>query len=238
MSLLSIVADACRHSSLGLPVLVSVIGNATSHAPLMLQAAKEELDSLATRHNWQILTKENTFTTIAAAAQTTASALPTDFDRMVSNESIFNRTLRRPIYGPLSPEEWQDIQSSLVTMVNPAYRIRGGTILLSPTPSAGDTVAYEYISKYKARSSVAAEQENWQADTDTCVFPEPVVTLGVVWRYRRGRGYPYSNELEEYERRVAELILRDGTKPRLYTDPPVRIRRPRAPQIPDTLTGL
>ncbi len=237
MSLISIVQDACRHPSLGLPLLTTVIGNTTSHAPLMLVAAKEELDSLATRANWQALTKEHTFTTTASAVQLTASAIPTDFDRMI-HESIYNRTTRRQVYGPLSPEDWQNIQASLVTMVDPAYRIRGGTILMSPTPASGDTIAYEYISKYKVLSAVSAEQVTWAADTDTTRFDEPIVTLGVVWRYRRGRGYPYSNELEEYERRVVDRIMRDGTRPRLFTDPPIRVRSPRAPQTPETLTGL
>lgn len=69
MSLISIVQDACNHPSLALPAPATVIGNSTSHAPALLMAAKEELDSLATRHSWQVLTKENTFTTTATAVQ-------------------------------------------------------------------------------------------------------------------------------------------------------------------------
>jgi hypothetical protein len=237
MSLLSVVQDACRHSSLSLPVLTSVIGNTQSHAPALLMAAKEELDSLATRHNWQKLTKENTFTSTATAVQVTASAIPTDFDRMIP-ETFFNRTTRRAIFGPISADEWQRIEASLTTYVNPAFRFRGGTILITPDPTTAQTLAYEYVSTYKARSAAGAEQTTWAVDTDTSVFPEPIVTLGVVWRYRRGRGYPYNNEQEEYERRVVEAILRDGSKPRLYSDAPSREFRPRPPQVPETLTGL
>lgn len=234
MSLLSIVQDACRHPSLTLPLLTSVVGNVSSHAPAMLMAAKEELDSLATRCNWQKLTKEHTFTTTASAVQLTASAIPTDFDRMI-NESMFNRTTRRKFWGPLTPEQWQQTQSSLTTLVDPAYRIRGGTILTHPIPASGDTIAYEYISKNKALSSGGTAQETWQADTDTCLFPEPIVTLGVVWRYRRGKGYPFSNEMEEYERRVIEAIMRDGTRGKIYTDQASRTINPVAPQTPETL---
>lgn len=233
MSLLTIVQDALKHSSLALPSVNTVVGNTTSHAPGMLQAAKEELDSLATRANWQKLTREHTFTTIAAAVQTTASAFPTDFDRFV-NESIWNRDTDRELTA-IDAMEWQRIQATVSVLVDPHYRVRGGTILITPTPTAGHTIAYEYISTYKVRSNAGADQVTWAADSDTTVFPEPIVTLGVVWRYRRGRGYPYSAEAEEYERRVAEAILRDGVKPRLYTDAPSRLRRPFPPQMPETL---
>lgn len=235
MSLLTIVQDACR--DLSLPVLTSVVGNSTGHAPLMLRVAKEELNSLATRHSWQRLIKENTFSATATSAQVTASAIPSDFDRMV-NESMFNRTTRRHVWGPLDSVQWQYVQASLVTLVDPSFRIRGGTIHITPTPTSGNTIAYEYISLNKARTSASAEQENWAADADTSVFKEEIVTLGVVWRYRRAKGFAFNADQEEYERRVAEAIMRDGTRSRITTDPAIRFRSPAAPQMPETLTGL
>jgi hypothetical protein len=82
---------------------------------------------------------------------------------------------------------------------------------------------------------MSAEQENWQADTDTSVFPESVVTLGMVWRYKRAKGYEYSADQYEYERRVTEAIMRDGAKPRLYTDAPLRVYKPYPPRVPETI---
>lgn len=237
MSLLSIVQDACRHPSLTLPVPTTVVGNTASHAPAMLMAAKEELDSLATRCMWTKLVKEHTFTTTATSVQVTASAIPADFDRMI-NDSMFNRTTRRRVDGPVSAEDWQNIQASLITRVNPAYRFRGGTILITPTPASGDTIAYEYVSTQKVLNASGTATTTWSVDTDTTIFRDDIVTLGVVWRYRRGKGYPYDTVLEEYERRVADAIMREGTKTRIYTDAPMRIRHPSAPQMPETLTGL
>jgi len=237
MSLLTLIQDAARHPSLTLPVPTSVVGNTQSNAPAFLVAAKEELDSLATRAQWSKLTKEHTFTTTATAVQLTASAFPVDFDRMI-NESMFNRTTRRKFWGPLTPEQWQHTQSALTTLVDPAYRFRGTTILVHPVPATGETVAYEYISKYKARAADASEKETFTLDTDTTVFPEGIITLGIIWRYRKGKGLSFSNELEEYERRVVELIMRDGTRGRISTDPISRVTHPTAPQTPETLIGL
>lgn len=235
MSLLTVVQDACRE--LSLPVLTSVVGNDISNAPIMLRLAKEELNSLATRYEWTALVKENTFTATASAVQVTASAIPADFDRMM-NETFFNRSLQRRVWGPLSAEEWQNIQANSITMIDPSYRIRGGTILITPTPTTGHTLAYEYVSKYKTRSSGGTPQENWQADSDTTVFREDIVSLGLVWRYKKAKAYIYSADQEEYERRVVEAIMREGSRGRISTDPPNPWRSPQPPQVPDTLVGL
>jgi hypothetical protein len=234
MSLLSIVQDACRQ--LSLPVLASVVGNTTdSTAQLFLRLADEEVRSLANRHNWQAITKENTFTTTAQAVQVTASAIPTDFDRMV-NESIFNRTTRERVWGPLSNEEWQYTQANLITLVDPSYRIRGNTILITPTPATGQTIAYEYISKNVLRDNTGAEVVGgYAADTNTSALDERLHSLGLVWRYRQAKGFVFDADQLEYERRVVDAIMRDGTRPRLSGDPISRQRVPRAPQTPDTL---
>ncbi len=234
MSLLTICQDACRH--LSLPVVSVVVGADTGHAPLLFVCAKQELRDLANRYQWQQLTREHTFTTTATAVQLTASAFPTDFDRII-NETMYNRTQRERIWGPLSADEWQHIQANVTTLVDPSYRFRGGTILLSPTPAAGETIAYEYISDFKALSSGGTEQANYAADDDVQIsfWPDNVIMLGVIWRYRRAKGYVYSADLEEYERRVVDLIQRDGTKQRLTSDAPTRIRNPWPPRTPDTL---
>lgn len=234
MSLLTVVQAACN--DLSLPALTSVVGNGASHAPLMLRVAKEELNALATRYEWQRLRSENTFLATATAVQVTASAVPADFDRMV-NETFFNRSSKRRVWGPLSSEEWQNNQAHSITMIDPSYYFRGGTILLTPTPTTGHIYAYEYISTNKARSNAGAVQENWQADSDTSVFREDIVTLGIGWRYKKAKGYIYTADQEEYERRVIEAIMRDGTRSRIYSDAPDRIRRPHSPLVPDTITG-
>ena len=237
MSLLSIVQDACRHPSLTLPVPVSVVGNDQSSAPALLMAAKEELDSLATRHNWQRLAAGHTFLATASVVQLPASAISSNFDRMV-NDTLFNVTQKKQIVGPISPEDWVRNFAMSTMPVNPVYRISNNTILIQPAPTSGDSIFYEYITHLKARSNVGASQTNWQADSDTCVFREDIVTLGVVWRYRRGKGYPYNADQEEYERRVSDAISRDGARTRITTDGRFRIARPMPPRVPDTLTGL
>lgn len=233
MTLLSICQDASI--DLSLPVPDSVIAEDDPAVRLMLRCAQQEGKSLAGRYPWQALTSEHTFTTVATAAQT--DSIPTDFDRLIV-ETMFNRDQNRRVWGPLDASEWQAYQATLVTRVDPAFRIRGDTILISPTPAAGETVAYEYISKNWCESSGGTGQSAWAADTDVAKLNEAAMTLGVVWRWLKAKGFDFAAQERDYERIVGDLILRDGSRPRLSCGPVSRERIPVAPQVPDTLVGL
>jgi hypothetical protein len=214
MSLLTIVQGAVNR--LGLPGLSAVATSPDLTAIEMLALAQAEGRELARRAAWKALTAEHTFTTAASAAQ--AGALADDLDWIVP-DTMFNRTANRRINGPLSPAEWQTAQASLVTLVTPAFRIRGLSLLIAPAPSAGDTVAYEYVSRNWCRSAAGAPQAAWAADTDTAVIDEELHTLGLIWRFRRAKGLDYADELRIYDTQVRQAILREGVRPRLSADP-------------------
>lgn len=231
MSLLTLVQQAAERCSLSEPS--AVVSNTDSNIKLMLRLANEEGEALAERASWQTITKEKTFPTVTSAEQTNSVA--SDFLWFIP-ESMFNRDRRRPIYGPLSKQEWQRIQASLVTLVNQGFMFRGDTILISPTPTSAETVAYEYISKNWCQSAASAEQSAWAADDDTGILREDLMALGVVWRFKRARGLDYAEEFNEYERRVITAMQRDGSKERIRTSPAINDRVPYPPQMPETFT--
>jgi hypothetical protein len=238
MSLLTITQGAWRNLFPGTTVPSSVYANTTdANVVELLRLCNEGGKALMKRYPWAALITEKTFTTVAAAAQT--SSVATDFDRILP-ETMFNRTTRRRVYGPVDPETWQNIQASLVTFVNPAFRIRGSgtaSLLLTPTPSAGQTVAYEYITKNWCQSSGSVGQTEWAADTDTSLLDEHLHELDLVWRFRAAKGFDYTQELQNFETYLAVAMMNDGAKPRLSLDGTMvgRDRVPTAPQVPDTL---
>lgn len=229
MSLLSIVRNATDRLGLARP---SNVVNSTDTTTLMLLAmAQEEGKTLARRHEWQVLQTEYTFDTVAATA---SYALPSAFDRILK-ETVFNRARRRRMVGDLTPQQWQETQASLVTMVNPAFRIRGNLFLISPTPTAAETIAYEYVTNQWCQSSGGTAQSEWTADSDTGILSEEIMTLGVVWRYRMAKGFDYGEQMNTYEMEVNKAILNDGARTRIDTAATERDRVPRAPQVPETL---
>lgn len=229
MTLLTIVRNAANR--LGLPQPSTVAGSTDPNAITLLAMAQEEGKTLARRHEWQVLQTEYTFPTVAS---TESYDLPTDFDRILK-DTVFNRTRRRRMVGDLTPDQWQQTKASLVTMVNPAFRIRGGSFLVSPTPSAVETVAYEYMSTKWCQSSGGTAQDEWASDTDTGKLKEDLMTLGVIWRYRSAKGLEYGEAMDTYEIEVAKEIMNDGARVRIDASNSEMDRVPRAPQVPETL---
>ncbi len=137
--------------------------------------------------------------------------------------------------GDLSPSQWQETQASLVTMVNPAFRIRGNRFLISPTPNSVETVAYEYISKNWCQSEGGTGQSEWAADTDVGLLDEELMKLGVVWRFKAKKGLDYAEDMNSYEIKVNKAILKDGARVTIDTACMERDRVPHAPQVPETL---
>lgn len=229
MTLLTIARNAADRIGITRPT--SVINSTDPNTVTLLGLAQEEGKTLARRHEWQVLQTEHTFST---ANGTSSYSLPSDMDRILK-ETVFNRTRRRRMLGDLTPQQWQETQASLVTMVNPAFRIRGGAFLISPTPTATETIAYEYITNNWCQSSGGTGQTEWTADTDTGKLSEDIMTLGVIWRWRKSKGLEYGEDMDTYEIEVAKAVLNDGARTRIDTGACERDRVPHAPQTPETL---
>jgi hypothetical protein len=229
MSLLTLCQDAARELRLAPPA--TIIGNTDDTAQLLLRLAQVDARALMRAHPWQALIREHSFTTTAADVQT--GGVPADFDRLLP-DSVFNRSTRRRVAGPLSPEEWSHAKASLITYVNPTFRLRGGDFLMTPTPPAGETIAYEYVSRYIARASGGALKETFTVDTDTAVLDESLITMGVIWRFRQSAGLPYGDEMAEQARQVLDALMRDGAKPRISSDPVMSDRVATRMQVPET----
>lgn len=205
MTLLTIVNSAQR--KLSMPVTTAVTGNTDPNVRMMLEAAQEELVHLARRCAWQALTTEKTFTSVAQASQT--DAVPSDFDYIV-NETMYNRSQKRRVVGPLNAREWQGQQALTAQILTDAFRIRGGNILITPTPDAGDTYAYEYVTKNRCQDSGGTGQELFAQDSDVALLDEELMKVGVEWRYLAKRKLPYAEEFATYEYQVEQAVGRDG----------------------------
>jgi hypothetical protein len=210
MTLLTIVQDAANELSIPEPELV--IGNTDSQVALLRRLANKEGKELAVRCNWTRLTKEATFTTVATSEQTTLASVASDFARYV-NESMWNRTTSWPIGGPLDSLEWQQRQASGVSAgVGNWFRIRAGSIYFYPTPTAGDTIYFEYVTNLWCNNN-GTHRVSWTVDSDTSLLDEELMTLGVIWRFLKAKGLDYGEEFIAYEKRLEHFMSVDGGKP-------------------------
>jgi len=210
MSLITIVKSA--QARLDLPITATVI-SATDATTKQLRELMEDVGrTIVAAGNWQVLQTEKTFTATATTEQ--SGVIPTDFDHFI-NRTMFNRTKSREVRGPVTPQYWQYNQSVISTTVYDIWRRRGNSVLLAPTPTAGDTYAFEYISKNFCESAGGTEQASWMADTDVARIDEELFTLGLVWKYKAAKGFDFTVDLAVFEGRVKELLAEDGGKPDL-----------------------
>lgn len=207
MSLLSIVRRAAN--KIGAPQPANVFGNPEPNARLLLECANEEGMALASEWEWQALRAEQVFTASGTAIQ--ANALPTGFDRMVA-DTFFNRSAGRRVVGPLTAQEWQAHRAATPTVVFDAFRFEGGNLEIIPTPPAGTTYAFEYVTRFWCVGTNGAPQSEWLADTDTALLSEDVIRLGVIWRFKQSRGLDYAEDRDSYERQKVAAMARDGAR--------------------------
>lgn len=209
MSLLTAIQDASRRLSLAVPT--SVIASADPLVQQLRGLADQEGRDLVRAHAWRVLTKEKTFTTTAAEVQ--VGALATDLDRLI-NETVFNRTETRRVIGPLTAHEWQAEKAILASVLRDAFRIRGNDFIVTPVPTATETWAYEYISNLwvKLNDGATADATAFANDADTTVFPEELIVLGMLWRFKHAKGLDYAEEFRNYQIALTDARARDGGK--------------------------
>lgn len=194
---------------------------------------------LAGRFDWQVLRREHTFTSSGVALQT--GAIPADFQRFVRG-TMFNRTRRSKVLGPLMPSEWQKIQSTVYTNVYDQFVQRGNSILLAGTLSSGDTIAFEYITKSIGLTAPgdgpSQEISSFANDEDTTFFDDELVISGIVWRYLKAESRDYSEEFREHETRFVDLTKMDGGRRKLDMDGGVIEGIPAPPSYGDLIVDL
>lgn len=215
MSLLTLVQDVCRRVSLARPN--AVMSATDEQTQQLLGLANEEGQELAARYPWQALTREARFTTIAAESQGTIASLTSSGFGWILNETIWNRSQGRPIFGPKTPANWQLLKASFMNGPWIQYRIRGNQLLFLPQPAAGQDCYFEWQSKYWVQGA-SGDAAQYGSDADLTHLDERLLTLGVIWRWKAAKGLGYAEDFNKYERAIADAMTRDATKPRLSLD--------------------
>lgn len=192
---------------------------AASTDPKVLQIVElinEDGQELGARHSWQVLTAEATFNTLAAESQGLITAIAGPDYSFTVNETMWNRTQRRPVFGPKSPSEWQNLKAQFSSGPWVSWRLRGNQVLFFPIPAAGQAVFFEWCTKFWCTTSNGATgQSSFVVDTDISKLDERLHVLGGIWRFKKANNLAYEEDFNKYEAAVNDAISRDGAKPRL-----------------------
>jgi hypothetical protein len=213
MALLNIVRTVAVRFGVPSPTI------AASSPDLQIQQivafVNEEGQELAARYPWQALRNEATFTTLAAEDQGALSTIAGSGFQSIVNETIWNRSQRRPIFGPKSPAEWQQLKAQFVQGPWYQYIIRGNHILFTPIATAGQSCYFEWMTANWAQSAIGAGKSTMTADDDVSILEERLITLGTIWRFQQAKGLTFDASFAKYEGAVADAMAKDGGKARL-----------------------
>lgn len=217
MSLLTVVQRFCERTGITSPT--DVMGTQNDGVKQARGLLEEEGLDLAARGAWQFLVREASLTTVATESQGLITDIADDgFDHIV-NMTIWDRTDRVPVAGPLDSQEWQAMKALVPTGPRYTFRIRNNELLVNPEPVAGHSWYFEYVSNYWICSADGSTYKQYFTQNDDVIcLPEELVTLGLRWRWKKEKGFDYAEDFRTYEMRVKDALGRDGGKRIVYAD--------------------
>ena len=157
-------------------------------------------------------------TSTAAVSMTFAKqdyAMPTDFDRMISDTN-WDRTNHWRNLGTKTSQEWQWLQGGIIS-VGPRerYRIYNNRLRIFQALTSIYTFAFEYVSNYWVMSSGATQGDKgaYTVDTDTAVFPDDLMLAGLKFYFLKAKKLDYAIELGEFTRALSYTKAQDVPVP-------------------------
>lgn len=216
MSVLTTIQRHCQVHALSIPT--SVVGSADTQTIQLLAILQEALDQMVLESKFQVRTLECLYTLTAAEDQGPVEDLGGGLSgyQCANFETFFDRTLMRPLYGPLNDTEWQEIKA----LPNPGpfykFRIRGGNLLINPTPTVPlSQIAFEYMSSWAVTSSAGVAKALITADDDVFVFPETIVRQWLKFMWKHTKGLPHEVDEKKAYDLLNNYIATDKVKRRI-----------------------
>lgn len=205
---LQIIQDVCQR--VNLPSPTSAAQSADPAIIQMVALANKEGEWLSNK-DWAVLTQETSFITQASQVQTTLDVTAPGLKNII-NDTIWNRDLRRPVYGPMTAQRYQQVQAAVFAGPWNQFIIQRNQILFFPVPAAGQTCWFQYVTRYWCQSVSGQGQDRFMADTDVLLLRDDLFKLGLEWRWKKAKGLEYAQEFADYEDFLADAYARDGTK--------------------------
>lgn len=209
MSLLTIVQDTC--ALVGIEVPTSVVSSNDDTYTQMVYLAQFEGDELSRTFKWRQQKVSADFT---GDGVTRLWDLPADFDRFTT-EARRASSILLGLQGPVSDDEFLDAQVRGFNPTIPYWRLFGDNIETTPAVASGQQIKFEYVSSYWVADNTGTVKARYTADSDVALIPERLITLGVVWRWKRAKGLDYAEEMRTYQTEKLRQQHVDGGTPRL-----------------------
>ena len=164
-----------------------------------------------------------TGTTVSLTFSKVLFALPSDFDRMIDSTQ-WDKSKHWQMLGPETAQQREWLRSGYIS-TGPRIRYwqMGGYVQIWPPLGADETLAYEYVSKYwilaTSPSTPAPTKQAYTADTDTCIFPDPLMRALIKLKYFEAKGFDTTALYRDYMGQRDLAFAHDSGSPNLSMAP-------------------
>jgi hypothetical protein len=212
MTLLTVVRDVC--ACVGVDSPAAVVGVTATDRTMfeMLALANETVDSItADTRDWKMLIKSVVLT---GDGVTEAFPLPADYRRLLKAGNLWrsSSTIQPMRFFP-DTDEWLQRRAANYVDGRGEWTIYGGAIHIQPIMGVGISAHYAYLGKNSIALAAGGFGDRFTADGDTFLLPERVFRLGMVWRWKAGKGSPYAEDMGSYENAMANAMGADAPAP-------------------------
>lgn len=131
-------------------------------------------------------------------------APPADFDRQI-DRTHWDKSKHWEMLGPSTPQQQEWLRSGYIsTGPRIRYWFKGGYFQIWPPLGATEQLEYEYLSKFWviATAAVAISKSAFSVDTDTCIFPDPLVETLIKLKYFSVKGFDTTALQLEYDKQL------------------------------------
>lgn len=215
LTMLQNVAD-----EIGVATPSTIVGNTEPTAVRLYRMAARTGTVLAQKY-WHELIKPYTFSTSINEPQ---YSFPSDYRSLVP-DTIWNQTTDQKIYM-ITPQVWSYEKSTTTAPYHDRFRMMGNDagpnvgnrLTIHPTPTAVETIYYQYYSSNWAADSGGTEKASLTADADTVLFDDTLFEMGVIWRMLKSIGQPYAEEKADFDQMLEIKLAQSGGMETLHAD--------------------
>lgn len=209
MSVLTVVQDAMELCGFAQPTIVYNSTDAITRNFMAL--LRVEGDELSKYHGWRTLKVR---AALVGTGSDTVFDLPIDFAKFAPGQVFW---MQDGLWQPLkqaSDEEMLALQSDSVSILRPVWRLYGDQIEFYPAIDLDQQINCEYRSEYWAISDdLTTRKPRFTADSDRFLVPEPVLKLGLVWRFKHAKGFDYAEDFRTYQLHRERYVFNDSPRP-------------------------
>lgn len=164
---------------------------------------------------------------------------PDDFDRLI-DRTDWDKTQHWEMLGPETPQQWQWLKSGYIS-TGPRVRFRPMDNLFQIWPALGaeHSLGFEYQTNLWVATSSTAQPTltSFTADTQTCVFPDRLMVLGLKLKFFEIKSFDTTALWRDYNAQLSIAKAADAGSPNLSFAPRISTVLIGWENIPDSSYG-